>query len=134
MRDVEHARMMLALAREDLAALEIMKESRGISLRIFGFHAQQAAEKTLKAWLSLLGAAYPRTHLLNSLFDLLQDQATAADRFRDLEYLTPFAAQFRYEVLEDTALEEMDRTGITARVATLIAHVDDEIRSAEAAG
>lgn len=36
MRDIEHARMMLALAKEDLAALEAMKESEGISPRIFG--------------------------------------------------------------------------------------------------
>lgn len=131
MRDIEHARMMLVLAREDLTALEIMKESRSISPRIFGFHAQQAVEKTLKAWLSLLGAAYPRTHILNSLFDLLKDQGTAADRFRNLEHLTPFAAQFRYELLEDAALEDMDRNEVVAQIAAFIEQAHNEILNAE---
>ncbi len=29
---------------------------------VFGFQAQQAAEKTLKAWLTVLGLEYPRRH------------------------------------------------------------------------
>ncbi|NIR50348.1 HEPN domain-containing protein [candidate division KSB1 bacterium] len=29
---------------------------------IFGFHAQQAVEKVVKAWPNLLGIVYPRTH------------------------------------------------------------------------
>lgn len=38
---------------------------------IFGFHAQQTAEKSLKAWLSLRGRAYPKTHDLRVLFQLI---------------------------------------------------------------
>lgn len=41
MRDLEHARLMLRLAKDDLTALEVMASSPRISLGIFGFHAQQ---------------------------------------------------------------------------------------------
>jgi HEPN domain-containing protein len=54
MPDFEHARLMLRLAREDLTAMEVLETSQRISPCIFGFHAQQAVEKALKAWLSLL--------------------------------------------------------------------------------
>jgi HEPN domain-containing protein len=65
MPDLEHARLLLRLARDDLAAMEVMATSPRISPSIFGFHAQQAVEKALKAWLSLLDVTYPRIHLLH---------------------------------------------------------------------
>ena len=40
MPDLEHARLMLRLARDDLAAMEVMETSLRISPNIFGFHAQ----------------------------------------------------------------------------------------------
>jgi HEPN domain-containing protein len=49
MPDLEHARLMLRLARDDLAVLEVLETSSRISPSILGFHAQQAVEKALKA-------------------------------------------------------------------------------------
>jgi len=72
MSDPEHARLMLQLAQDDLTALEELRTSQRISPAIFGLHAQQAVEKALKAWLSLLGAIYPWRHELGELFDLLE--------------------------------------------------------------
>jgi HEPN domain-containing protein len=92
MPDLEHARLMLRLAQDDLAAMEVLETSQRVSLSIFGFHAQQAVEKALKAWLSLLDIAYPRIHVLHELFNLLEDHgATTASGFRHLQDLTPFA-------------------------------------------
>jgi HEPN domain-containing protein len=134
MPDLEHARLMLRLALDDLAAMEVLENSQRISPSIFGFHAQQAVDKALKTWGSLLDVAYPRIHLLHELFNLLEDHgAMTADRFRQLQDLTPFAVQFRYE--EFTISEaNLDRREVIRQVSDLIAHVDMLIREVEADG
>jgi HEPN domain-containing protein len=134
MPDLEHARLMLRLAQDDLAAMEVLETSPWISSSIFGFHAQQAVEKALKAWLSLLDVAYPRIHLLYELFNLLEDHgAASAGGFRYLQGLTPFAVQFRYE--EFTVSEAgLDRHEVGRQVSDLIAHVEILIQEAEPAG
>jgi hypothetical protein len=58
MSDREHALAMLEMARHDVRAIAGMQHpsllgSDFFSDGIFGFHAHQAVEKTLKAWLSL---------------------------------------------------------------------------------
>lgn len=42
---------------------------------IFGFHAQQVVEKSLKAWLSGIGAEYPKTHDLSLLLARLRSSS-----------------------------------------------------------
>lgn len=134
MSDLNHARLMLKLSQDDLVAMEEIKTSQRISPAIFGFHAQQAVEKALKAWLSLLGVAYPRIHVLGELFDLLEEHGAATTaRFRPLESLTPFGVQFRYE--EFTSFdEEIDRGETIQQVTDLILHVATLVRQAEAGG
>ncbi|HUS92824.1 MAG TPA: HEPN domain-containing protein [Phycisphaerae bacterium] len=61
------------------------------------FHAQQCAEKYLKARLCEAGTAFPRTHDLTALLALV----TAAEpgwqaHEEDLAYLTDFGVFFRY--------------------------------------
>src|ERR1017187_3012553 len=98
MSDPEHARLLYRLARDNLVVLETLEPLAAISPAILGFHAQQAVEKALKAWLSFLGLAYPRIHHLKNLFDLVEEQDPAGVLpFRALERLTPLALQFRYE-------------------------------------
>ena len=58
----EEAKRMLAVAEVDLKALRNMLDSEIFEDSVFGFHAQQASEKSLKAWLSLRGIVYPKTH------------------------------------------------------------------------
>ena len=67
MKDIKHARLMLDMARKDFNALEGMNNVEIFDDEIFGFHAQQAVEKTIKAWLSLVGASYPKIHDLEEL-------------------------------------------------------------------
>jgi HEPN domain-containing protein len=131
MRDLEHARLMLRLARDDLAALEVMETSTRITSGIFGFHAQQAVEKALKAWLSLRGVVYPRTHVLYGLFGLLDIHGAATvSGFRHLQTLTPFGVQFRYE--EYTSFDEpLDRGEVVRHVNDLLDHVETLLREAE---
>jgi HEPN domain-containing protein len=124
MRDIDNARQLLALAVEDVRAMEVLKDAgEDVSARIFGFHAQQAVEKALKAWLSLAGVTYPLTHSLNVLFGLLSDAAGAdAGAFGDLETLTPFAVQFRYGAYEEDEAQ-IDWDQLACRIGELIVYV-----------
>jgi len=62
------------------------------------FHAQQAAEKYLKAYLTHTGATFPFTHNLTKLVNLC---AASDPRFCSLtpivEPLTPYAVELRYD-------------------------------------
>ena len=45
----EAARMMLAMAAKDIKAIRVLADPDLVDDEIFGFHAQQAVEKSLKA-------------------------------------------------------------------------------------
>ena len=124
MRDLDHARMMIRMARKDLKAIEGMADAKTFGDEIFGFHAQQAVEKAIKAWLSCAGVVYPKTHDLALLMATLEDQGeTITDDIRSLMDLTDFAVQFRYEAFED--IEEMlDRKHMLQQAASLIERVE----------
>lgn len=65
------------------------------------FHAQQAAEKALKAWLAVADAPIPRTHNLEDLHAQCLALPTSAIpsglEALDLSELTPFAVEARYD-------------------------------------
>jgi HEPN domain-containing protein len=52
MSDINTAKLILSAARRDMQALENMFDAKAFPSEIFGFHAQQAVEKALKAWLA----------------------------------------------------------------------------------
>ncbi len=61
------------------------------------FHAQQAAEKYLKALLAYHGEEPPRTHDLVVLLDLTLRHEATMERFRDeARLLLPFGVHVRY--------------------------------------
>ena len=119
MKDIEHAAMMVGMATKDLRALQGMLDNKTFADEVFGFHAQQIVEKSLKAWLSLLGREYPRIHDLEQLFNLLEDQGIQIPaHFRDLADLTEYSVQFRYEYLDETD-DTIDRPSIINQVKVL---------------
>lgn len=63
---------------------------------IFGFHAQQAIEKALKAWIATTGHDYPLTHNLTVLLAQMEEQGLSVGKFRRLVQFNAFAVQFRY--------------------------------------
>ena len=87
---------MFQAAERDLLTLQGMTAS--VPEEAFGFHVQQAAEKSFKAWLALRGETYPLTHNLELLLDRLADQGVATKPFQQLIGYTPYAVEFRYEV------------------------------------
>lgn len=68
---------------------------------VVGFHAQQAVEKALKVALVLADIDFPRSHDLRELVDIATDNAiTVPGSIEEARWLTPWAAQLRYEMLE----------------------------------
>jgi HEPN domain-containing protein len=122
MSDLDHARQMLAIACRDLKALGGMLDADIFAYEIFGFHAQQTAEKALKAWISALGASYGFTHDLGLLLDTLKSLGADCTDYADLPDLTIFAVHFRYDdVGDDSGFPERDE--VLEKVARLVAHV-----------
>jgi len=113
---------MRTMAGKDLAALRGMLDSTLFADEIFGFHAQQAVEKLLKAWITLAGGTFGFTHDLELLLSHLKQLGDDADRFADLIELTAFAVQFRYTEIDlDDAL--LDRPATIRKITELFEHV-----------
>ena len=89
MSDLKHARALLDAAERDYSALRGMRDPAVFADEIFGFHAEQAVEKLLKALLALLGQTYPATHDLARLVDMLKAHDVEAARFDELVEYNP---------------------------------------------
>jgi HEPN domain-containing protein len=123
MSDPEHARLLLEMAGKDFRALQGMMDAEVFADSIFSFHAQQAVEKVLKAWCSLKGIRYPRTHDIERLFQLLEEGGVEVPAgFTFLAGLTDFAVQYRYEST-DVGLGPVDRKEIVDCTGKFVDHV-----------
>jgi HEPN domain-containing protein len=105
---IEKVRQWLAYAEEDLRVAR-----HGFSMpetppcRVIAFHAQQCAEKHLKAYLVFHGVDFPFTHSLRRLLDLCGSPAAWAEQLRDAEELSPYVITARYPG-EDLAVSEAE--------------------------
>ncbi|MBI4581879.1 MAG: HEPN domain-containing protein [Planctomycetes bacterium] len=98
----EHAGLLLRKAAQDEYVLDRLLDDPGAPTEVFGFHAQQAAEKLLKSLLADHRVAFPHTHRIIELLDLLPEAGlTVPNELQDLRTLTPFAVEFRYDVLPE---------------------------------
>jgi HEPN domain-containing protein/predicted nucleotidyltransferase len=92
------------MARVDLAMIEAALGVDDIPWTGIAFHAQQAAEKYLKAAIISHGIRPERTHNLTDLFDQLESVDDAVPDLRaECELLTPFAIDTRYPRDESSA-------------------------------
>ena len=86
------------IAKADLdfdTAARLMAEERFRD--VVAFHAQQAAEKYLKALLTRYQIEFPKTHVIKRLLILLEAVTpTVVDAIGDANWLTPFGADIRY--------------------------------------
>jgi HEPN domain-containing protein len=69
----EEARRLLRLAKRDQGTFSLLLSLPQSELSALGFHAQQSAEKALKAVTVHAGLTVPRTHDLVALGSLLTD-------------------------------------------------------------
>jgi hypothetical protein len=90
--------VLVRKAKQDELILERLLGDHDVDDDTLGFHAQQAAEKLLKAALVVRGVDYPRTHNLGVLIELLSNAGVALPQdLADIDRLTPFGTVFRYD-------------------------------------
>jgi HEPN domain-containing protein len=126
MNHIDQAERLLLMASKDMKAMDLMITPESIDDEIFGFHAQQAVEKSLKAWITAIGGTYGFIHDLRVLFLTLRELGCEIEKFRHLIMLNPFAAQLRYEPLE-TVDEPLDRPVLRKEVQELHDHVQTAV-------
>ena len=85
---LRHARSDLELAR--------IEKPENVLLESLCFHAQQAAEKALKAALIFVEIDYPKTHNIRTLLDLFPANIDMPEDIEKSAALTSYAVEFRY--------------------------------------
>jgi HEPN domain-containing protein len=122
---------MLSAARKDYRALTGMADTNVFAEEVFGFHAQQAVEKALKAWLALLDVVYPRTHDLSLLLNTLRERRQDIEAFRRTIEFNAYAVQYRYEAFVELG-RPLDRKAAIELVGELMAAVEARIEREQA--
>ena len=89
------AKDWLRHAKSDLV-LAGMRKTKRLMYEHLCFHAQQAAEKAIKAVLVHNGVRIPRSHDLTYLLGLLPDGLTIPPALLEVPVLTRYAVQQRY--------------------------------------
>jgi HEPN domain-containing protein len=84
------------------------------------FHCHQAAEKYLKALLTMLGIQAPRTHDLGKLLALLPGESRLSVQAAQLVAMNPYAVEVRYadDWLEPQREEALRSLELAERVGT----------------
>jgi HEPN domain-containing protein len=93
----EIVRQWLAKADQDMQAGEALLSATPPFLFPACFHAQQAAEKYLKALLTWHQIEFPKTHAIAQLLELLKPAVPdVVSALREAVILTPFGVDVRY--------------------------------------
>lgn len=91
---LEHERW-LRIVKEDLAAAKLLL--KGELFSSVTYHSQQAAEKSLKAFLVFKNRPIIKTHDLLKLLELcISIDSDFKKQFDAADYVNPFATKFRY--------------------------------------
>jgi HEPN domain-containing protein len=125
--ELEEAHLLLRKAREDADAVRKFSADPDLADAVVGFHAQQAAEKALKAVLAALSDAFPWTHDLRHLMERLDAVGTSLPTsLYDIRELGPWAVEFRYgETIDDP----LDRERAAILVVEVIAWAETHVEA-----
>lgn len=106
----------LSYANSDLQLARIAN-SPDIMREMLCFHAQQAAEKAIKAVLIKENIDFPRTHNLRILLDKIPPEINLPTAMEDAAILTDYAVSARYPGdLEDVTEEEYEEALILSQL------------------
>lgn len=116
----ELALLFLRKAQEDEEVVFRVPDEILSADSVFGFHAQQAAEKMLKAILTDRGVEFRRTHQIRELLErLAQDGVELPQDLVDIDELTPFAVEYRYDDVPVVEEPPLERDRIRSKIASL---------------
>lgn len=128
MSDLIQAENLLKASYRDLKALTGMLDAELFSDEIFGLHTQQSVEKSLKAWLAVLGETYPYTHDINRLLGKLERLGYEVSAYETFVPYTEFAAQVRYVGIADDT-DPIERESVLTQVKGLYDSVNTLLKS-----
>ena len=114
----ESASEWLRFARGDLA---LARTSPGpeVQFELLCFHAQQAAEKAIKAVLVHHGIAFPKVHDISRMIGLLPPDVETIPELPASAALTPYATFVRYPGVQEPVGEEEYREAVRLAEAVL---------------
>ena len=110
----ELVQQWLDKAEEDFGVAKYLASKGTPYLSAIGFHAQQAAEKYLKAVLVHHQTEFSKTHNIGELLDLIVlVDASLAESLRDTTALNPYGVDIRYpadlpKMTQEDSKEAMD--------------------------
>lgn len=127
--ELDNARELMRMCERQLRGINNMHDETLFAEELFGFHAQRGTELALKAWITLLGQRYERTHNVADLLTILADYGVGeAQPFAHLSTLTPYSVKYVYKEIENPT---MDRHYVASEVNALAELVASLIRQAE---
>ena len=121
---VKKARKWIRYAEEDLRlAKQGLKISSSCPYRLIAYHAQQCAEKYLKAYLVFKQVDFPYTHNIRSLIQLCIGDWIV--EISDADELTPYAVTTRYPGIDDrvTRKDVIDALELAKKVRKVVRRV-----------
>jgi len=129
---IHEIRHWLVKAKHDVGSARLLMTGEEPYLDTAVYHCQQAAEKALKAYLTLKDTPFNKIHDIA----ILIGQCAEFDRgFEDLsalaDVLTPYATAFRYpgDILEPTAPDAEEAVEMAERiVAFVLQRMPDDMR------
>jgi HEPN domain-containing protein len=107
----------LLSARSDLAYAQLEPPEHG-RYEQGAFHAQQAAEKALKAYLVHFDIDPPHTHSIQTLMDAISQREAPSENLLAATALTAYAVFLRYPPFVETVTREHWREAV--RLARLV--------------
>lgn len=109
------ARQWLNQADEDIRlARHAFTLSSSRPYKLIAFHAQQCAEKCLKAFLAFKKVDFPYTHNISVLLETGSEHAAWMQDLRDAEILTDYAVTVRYPGAERVTKKDAEAAVKTA--------------------
>lgn len=129
----QQAQLLMLKAAQDEYVLDALLDDPQAPVEVLGFHAQQAAEKLLKAIITAAGGTFPMSHRIAELLDIIKDLGLRLpDSFEDLRHLTPFAVEFRYDVIPSEPEEPLDIRRIRQLLRDLRAWAEARVSGGQA--
>ena len=99
---MEQHLIFIVKAKQDLVLVREVLDSNIIAPEILLFHLQQAVEKLIKSLLTYHSVKFPKTHDLEDLIELAEENQIELPPFiENLAELTPYAIETRYAIIHD---------------------------------
>ena len=133
--ELDNARELMRMCQRQLRGINNMHDETLFPEELFGFHAQRGAELAFKAWITLLGQRYERTHNVADLLAILADNGVSeAQPFAHLTTLTPYAVKYVYEEIENPTMDRQFVASEVNALADLVAALLQQAVAADGTG